>query len=701
MKSILLSVAAPLALAVPQLAAAAEAVGADSGADAEARRGTIVVTAARQEEVPSGATGLPISLVDTPQSVTVISRDYLDDFGLDEINDVLALVPGVTVERVESDRTYVTARGFEIKATKVDGLGIPNVWGIYNGQLDTALFESIEVVRGANGLLSGTGNPAGTINYLRKRPTGERRLYGEVSAGSWDRLRAEADVEIPLSQDGSWSVRVVGAAQTNGSYLRDYKQGRTAAQVIFDGEITDNLGVVFGYTRQDTHSDSPLWGALPLLYSDGTATDYPVSTSTSQEWAYWDTRDETAFGEIHWDFAPNWTFATTLTRRDRAEDSRLLYVYGTPDAETGLGLYGYPGGYYQTNKGWVADAEVNGKISAFGREHEITFGGQYVESNLRYLAYPVDYSDPAWGALPALPDWTGLEVAMPAFGTPYEASNIDYRIWRGYGAARIAVSDDLKLIGGFNFIDVRSVGSSFGVDYGRSEQAVSPYVGVTYQIAPQINLYASYSNVFEPQSEIGLDYQPLGSAKGHSLEGGIKGNFLGGKLFASLAGFSSRQTNLAEAADYVLPYGTLYRGITVRSTGIEAEIGGNLTDAITLQGGVSHLFSLENDTGETVRTYVPRTTATLSARWKVAPSVTLGGVVRWQDDIYYVASEGTIRQDAYATVQLFGRYDVTDQLAFTLNIGNATNQKYLQSLYWSQSYHAAPRSATASLQWRF
>lgn len=687
--------ACAIALAHPALAEeASEADASDSGA-------TIVVTGARLGEVPSGATTLPISIVDTPQSVTVIDRSYLDDFGFEEANDVLGLVTGVNVERAETDRTYFNSRGFDIKAMRVDGLGLPSIWGVFVGQIDTAVFDRIEVVRGANGLLTGTGNPSGTVNYLRKRPTGERRLFGELSGGSWNRLRAEADAEIPLTADGAWSVRVVGAAQTGDSYLRDYEQDRTVIQGILSSRLSDRLGLVLGYTRQDGHADSPLWGALPLLYTDGTPTDFPRGTSTSQDWSYWKAQDRTAFAELHWDMSDDWSFKTSLTRKDYDDTSRLFYVYGTPDPVTGLGLFGYPGGYDQTNDGWIADAELVGKISALGREHEITLGGQYVDSTMGYLAYPVDSSDPAWGPLPALPDWTGQEVAMPAFGTPYEAADVDYHIWRLYGAMRLALTDRLKLIGGFNYIDVRASGFSFGVDYARTEKAISPYVGATLEIAPEVNLYASYSDLFEPQHEIGLDRLPLGSAKGQSLEGGVKGNFLGGRLFGSLAFFSSRQSNIPEAAGFEPPFGTLYRGITVKSTGVELELGGRLTETLSLQGGIAHLFTLENDAGDAVRTYIPRTTANLSLRWKVFPRLTLGTAIRWQDDIFLATEIGTIRQGSYATVQLHGRYDVSDRLAVTVNVGNATDRKYLQSLYWDQSFYAPPRNVTAAIQWRF
>lgn len=673
--------------------------GAEDAADVE--RSTIVVSGTRTKADPSGATTLPISILDTPQSVTLIERDYLDDFGFDDANDVLRLVTGINVERAETDRTYYNARGFDIKSMKVDGLGLPNIWGVYAGQLDTAVFDRIEVVRGANGLLSGTGNPSGTVNYLRKRPTGERHLFAELTAGSWNRYRAELDVDLPLTANGDWAVRVVGAVQTNDSYLRDYKQQRTAVQAMLSGQLAERLKLAAGYTRQDTYADNPLWGALPLLFTDATQTDYPRTTSTSQDWTYWDTHDQTAFVELQWEFANHWSLKSSLTRKDYSEPSQLFYVYGTPDPATGYGLLGWPARYLQTNDGWIADAAITSQFDGWGHKHELTLGGQYATSNLSYLDYPVDPGDPAWGSLPPLPNWTGQEVPLPAFGSPFQASDVDYRIWRIYGAMRVALTDRLKVISGFNFIDVRSEGISFGTDYGRKESAVSPYFGITYALASEVNLYASYSDIFEPQNEMGLDLKPLGAAKGRSMEGGIKGSWLGGRLFGSIAAFSAKQDNIPQAADFVPPYGTLYRGISVKSAGLELELAGKLSERLSLQGGLAHLFHVKDDSGVEVRTFIPRTTANFSARWKALPNLTLGAAIRWQSAIYLTNWLGTIRQGAYATVQLNGKYDLNDRLALTVNVGNLTNRKHLQSLYWDQAFYAAPRNVTGALQWRF
>ena len=156
----------------PCLFAAAPAL-ADEAMDSAAAAPGIVVLGERDEDPPRSATKLPLEVIDTPQSVSVIGQDLIEDFGFDEINDALAVVPGINVEQVETDRTYYTARGFDISWLMVDGLATPNVYGPTSGALDTVFYQRVEVVRGANALLSGIGNPAGTINFVRRRPTGE------------------------------------------------------------------------------------------------------------------------------------------------------------------------------------------------------------------------------------------------------------------------------------------------------------------------------------------------------------------------------------------------------------------------------------------------------------------------------------------------------------------------------------------------
>ncbi len=653
-------------------------------------------------DVASGATGLPLAIVDTPQSVTIISRDVLDDFAFDEVNDVLRYVTGVNVEEVETDRTYYNARGFDIVDSMVDGVQIPNIWGPAIGSLDTVAWDSIEVVRGANGLLSGTGNPSGTINYRRRHSTGARRISGELTAGSWNRVRGEVDLDTPLTADGAWAIRIVGAAQSGDSYLRDYRSNRTAIQGVLDGQVTDKVRVSLGYTRQQSKARGVMWGALPLLDSEGNQFDWDFSTSTTQDWTYWNNTDQTAYGEVSWMFAPGWTARTHITRRVTDEPSRLFYVYGTPDADTGLGLFGNPGGYDSKARGWIWDNSLLGSFQLFGRSHNLSLGVQRTSARFNYLTSPIPLTDPAWGALPALQSgWNGTEVPFPAFGTPFESANISDKQWRVRGAADLELSNQLSVIVGANYVDVQTRGTTFGVSAARKESAVSPFVGATFAIIPGVNLYASYTDIFNPQKEIGTNLRPIGSAKGTSYEAGIKGETADKAMFGSIALFRARQANIAEAAGYDVALGqTLYTGIDVRSQGIEAEIGGRIAPGLSVQGGVTHL-SLEGANGAPARTYVPRTTANLLVRWEPVDKLQFGAAMRWQDDVYLTNALGTIRQSNYATLQLQAGYQINDNVSFNLNVANVTNHKHLTSLYWDQALNAPPRNVTGSLRMTF
>lgn len=668
-------------------------------ADADTR---ITVIGQKTEGVTSAATGLALAIVDTPQSVTVIDRRVLDDFAFDEVNDVLRYVTGVNVEEVETDRTYYNARGFDITEAMVDGVQLPNIWGPTIGSLDTVAWDSIEVVRGANGLLSGVGNPSGTINYRRRHPTGERRVSGELTAGSWNKVRGEFDLDTPLTADGSWAMRIVGAAQNGDSHLRDYRSSRTAIQGVVDGRLSDEVGVSFGYTRQQSKARGVMWGALPLLDSEGNQLDWDVSTSTTQDWTYWNATDQTAYGEVTWAFAPGWTARTHLTRRVHDEPSRLFYVYGTPDADTGLGLYGYPGGYESNARGWIWDNSLQGVYQLFGRDQKLTLGAQYTTGKFGYLSFPVPYTDAAWGALPSLASgWDGTEVPFPAFGAAVESANIRDKQWRLRGATDLELSDRLNVILGANYVDVKTTGYTFGVSAARAESAVSPFIGATFRIVPGINLYASYTDIFNPQKEMGTDLAPIGSAKGTSWEAGIKGETADKALFGSVALFRAEQSNLAEAAGYDVSLGqTLYNGINLRSQGVEAEIGGRVAPGLTVQGGVTHL-SLKGATDEPVRTYVPRTTANLLVRWEPVEQVQLGAAMRWQDDVSITNAFGTIRQGGYATLQLQAGYKLNENVSFNLNVANVTNHKHLTSLYWDQALYAAPRNVTGSVRMTF
>ena len=197
-------------LAALSTQAQAQAQTADSvaGGAKAAELEEILVVAQRARRVSTGATNLDLDIKETPQSITVVSQEQMEQFGVDSLNDTLRLATGIQVEEWETNRTQFLARGFEIKNTQIDGIGLPNNWGIVTGATDMFGYEKLEVIRGANGLLTGVGNSSGTLNLVRKRPTNDTQALVGVSFGSWDGKRVEADYSTPFTDEGTWAGHV-------------------------------------------------------------------------------------------------------------------------------------------------------------------------------------------------------------------------------------------------------------------------------------------------------------------------------------------------------------------------------------------------------------------------------------------------------------------------------------------------------------
>ncbi|MAR91753.1 MAG: TonB-dependent siderophore receptor [Pseudomonadota bacterium] len=672
----------------------------------------VTITAIREDRKSRGATGLDLSLWETPQSLTIVDSDTIHDFGLTDINSLLQLTTGVNVDATETDRTYYNARGFDITSMHVDSIGIP-FGNLIVGALDTAIYEKVEIIRGSNGLITGLGNPSGTINYVRKRPTNQRQGSIELSGGRWDFRRLEADVSTPLTDSGNWAARAVVAYQEKDSWLDHYRNDRQIGYLVVDGQLTDSLTLAVGYTHQDNNSDGVTWGAVPVLYSNGEQAHFDVSTSIAMDWTYWDTQTDEAFVELGWQINNHWRLTSTVMHTDYEEYSELFYVYTNTgfDQATGLGLESNPGKYDVEREDLILDANLNGRFRIWGREHQLQLGVSAANSDSVSFAHPAPAD--SFIAMPPFPGWSGNEVPRPAWQPAYRSAHEDIDLNRVYGSLLLAATDHLNLVLGLNKVDYNNDGESYGVSTDSDEDGTSPYIGFTWEVMQGLNTYASYSDIYQPQYVLGEDLQSLGSAEGESYEVGVKKSFSSGAL-VSLALFRTEQSNLQEFVAYDDGDGVddtdfsddfdyaLYRGINVESEGVEVEVAGNLTDVLQLQAGITHL-TLEDETGEEARTFIPRNTVKLLLSWNpvAMPKLALGASGRWQDETYYGPAGARITQEDYAVIGGFARYAVTPDLSVRLNLDNLTDEKYFSSVKYEQAYYAAPRNARLSVAWSF
>lgn len=652
----------------------------------------------------SAATRLDLTPRQTPQSISSVNRAQIEDFQLNSINDALKFTPGISVEEIETDRTYYTARGFDITNFQYDGVGIPFSSGGQEGAVDLAPFERVEVLRGANGLMSGTGNPSATVNFVRKRPTSAPQARVDLTAGSWDKRRIEADVSGALTDSGNIRGRAVYAHEKKNSYLDRYSREKHVFHGVVEADLRDDTLLSVGYTLDKSAANSPLWGALPLFDSAGNPTRLSRSTSTAADWSWWDNQEQRIFSELTHTFANGWQAKGSVTHVKKKSDSELFYVFGTPDAATGQGLFGYPSQYSGDIRQWIGDISLGGPFSLAGREHELVLGANWYKSEVDELSLyipgnfvPVPTDDIYNGNFPKPGGWDRSD------GGSYEDKQQSF-----YSAARFSLTDDLTFIAGARAVELKTEGFSYGQERKRKDDTVLPYAGLVYDLSDQYSLYASYTEIFNPQKEEGADLRRLDPIMGDNYELGIKGELLDGKLNVSAAVFRTKQSNVAESIGFDAGSGKqIYDGVDYLSEGYELEVSGEVLPGLQVMGGYTFV-DIQNADHSHGRTYAPKHMLRASTVYRIAqlPQLKVGANLSWQDDIYRPVtlangSTARIEQDDYALIGLMASYDIDPNWSVSANLNNLTNEKYISSLYWEQGFYGAPRNLSATLSWKY
>lgn len=658
----------------------------------------------------SGASRLDLSIIDIPQSVSVITAAQMEDFHIDNLNAALDTATGVNVQRIETDRTYYTARGFDITNFQIDGIGLPILNGNYHASEDTAIYERIEVVRGANGLMTGVGNPSATVNFIRKRATQKDELSLMGSIGSWNNHRVQLDANKVMGD--SLNGRIVAVKQNQDSYLDRYSKDKTVLYTSLVASISDNTSLLFSHSNLSESATGNNWGANPLFYTDGSATNYSVGTNTSADWSNWGVERNESVLELHHTFNRNWSIKASYTYRKTDEDSELFYVYGTPDSVTELGLLGYASEYDLDDKQTSLDLYVNGNFKAFGREHQVVFGIN--DSNLEYVDVSLyDFTTGnGFPVMPPLPQWTG-DTPKPTFADGETGSDVEFSQRSLYASGRFNVADGLHVMVGARTNDYKVVGTSYSVPRDRDDQVVVPYAGLVYDITENLMGYGSYTETFQSQYELDINNKQLDPITGKSQELGVKYSMFDGLLISSVAYFDIKQENIAVLDGRTVdlpPVEQRYIGVDgISSNGFELEVSGQIGDSSQISFGFTD-FSISGD--ETVKNYTPSSMLKLAAthQFSSVPKLTIGTNIRWQNAIsrsqgivadgFSNAGEEIIsKQDSYALIGLMARYQWSDSVQIALNANNVTNEKYLNSLYWAQGYYGAPRNYTLSVTW--
>lgn len=661
----------------------------------------------------SAGTRFDLAPREIPQSVSIISHQRIEDQKLDDIIDVLANTTGVTSTQSDSERTEFYARGFYIDAYQFDGLPTQMVqnWSYGDSGLDLALYDRVEVVRGATGLLSGAGNPSASVNLIRKHAD-SAELTGSVSVnvGSWGRTRTTVDVGSALNASGSVRGRVIGSYLDTDGQMDRYNQRKTLGYAVIDADLTPGTQLSVGYDYQQKRANGATWGGFPMLYSDGSRTGYDGSFNASPEWTYWDTTSKRAFATLQHAFSNGWKFKVGATHDETRADDKLFYpayndwTTGASnfDRTTGAGISPSAGLYNTERKITGVDGYVDGPFQLFGREHQLMAGLSYNRREYaNYGDYQVGGPGQPWDPFASYLNWTG-KIGEPNWNPLALASEGTITQKAGYAAARLSLADPLKLIIGARYTDWKSEGE--GAD--RAHKVTTPYAGLVFDINGTYSTYASYTEIFQPQTLKDRNGGYLDPVDGKSYEVGVKSAWFDNRLNASLAVFRIEQDNVGQATGepvqgsqnefaYRAARGTVSRGF-------EFDLNGELAPGWNATFGASR-YVAKDINGADINTNLPQTALKLFTSYtpQSLQALTVGGGANWQNRIYYpVPAYGRIEQSGYALVSAFVRYRISPEFSVQANLNNLLDKKYLSQINGYGAYGDG-RNGSLTFTWAF
>lgn len=690
----------------------------DDSSTAKKKATTLDAVNVKGQQVPSytvdqssAATRLPLTLQDTPQSISVITSQRMTDQDLTNVRAVLDNTTGVQSTAYDTERVIFWSRGFLIENMAYDGVPVASGLNAQSadGTLDTSIYDRIEVIRGATGLLSGAGNPSAMINFVRKHADSQTPQADlTLSYGSWNTKRVTADGSTPLNASGTVRARLVATHEDGDSYLDRYHNWKNVFYGVINADLGENTVLSVGYDYQKTKPTGVTWGSFPAFYDDGTLIHWPRSFSSAADWTYWNNTTQTAFVQLKHNFDNGWQLHAEVSHRQTDADSALFYVYGFPNRETGEGITPYAYKSFQRGRQNMADLYATGPFQAFGREHELVVGINGSDYSNDYFDYPNgDLPDPG-----NFLQWTG-KYPYPSFASSSEfVSDTRIRQQGAYAAARLSLADPLKLIVGARYSSWKNDtdDATAGI-YHESKNKTLPYAGLIYDITSNYSAFASYTKIFDPQTNRYQDGSYIDPMVGSSREIGIKGRHFDGALNTSLTLFDTRMSNVAEA----IPGGYLPDGITqaytsfngTQSRGYELEASGKFSDRWNGTIGWSH-FNIKAPGEGAIHTALPRVLVRAFTTYDLGGSLsglTVGGGVNWQDASHAPVDgpNGTqyVNQSSVLLLGAMARYTFNDHASLQVNGDNLLNRKYYVLDDYSNLYNAPPANFMVSFNYKF
>ena len=688
------SIAAAAAFA-PAMAAAQEAP--ENEGDA------IVVSGIRfLNENTSGTTGLPVPIEKVPQSISLVSEDFLDATDARSLGDVAQYTPGALFDgNPGGTSSIVKLRGFAA-GNAIDGLNV----GALDFEPDFATLERLEIVKGPTSVVYGAANPGGIINQVTKGADANTPSHIELLGGSWDRWRIEGQFAGALNAAGTVHVIGVAVHEEGGSFMQRVDSAKTVLYAGIDADLTPELTAYLhgGYERYRRTS----FDGIPTL-PDGSPA--PVGRSFFIGSGDFDLVTPVARVNGGLDWEASSALSVSL---------RVNYLRSNTTGESGFGFDLQPNGdfFIAINKITKSVTQAfSAGLSSVYKLDDLGLTDSFVTVAANYQSYDTNQA----GTIPGTPQgdvaniFDGVDAIEALFNTRTYPGIFDYSLNRRLRyftlstQASLKIAEPLTLLGGLSWAkpDVsKQSGTRPWEDFSGDSQT-SLRLAATLEPVRGLNFYASYSESFQPQLFIDAVGDVLSPLSGEQYEVGVKYVSPDRRLLLTGALFDARQANQArydQTIDLIDRYAPVGK---VRHRGLELQAVGEIAKGWQVNAGLAILdptIRRDDDLtliGKTI-TFLPKNSASIYTSYEFG-SAFVGGGVRYVGSVKTDIDRATRDLSSYTLVDASAGYDF-GRFRAQINVKNLFDKHYFVNNYQTLFYGnvvGEPRSVTVSLRANF
>ncbi|MBF8793321.1 TonB-dependent siderophore receptor [Pseudomonas monteilii] len=697
----LINAVAPFALAEPAAPLELQAVNIDAASELERADGPVIGYRATRS---ASATRTDTALHETPQSVSVVPKDVLEDTAATRLQDGLDYAGGVGRANNFGGQglTTFTVRGFTTGEFYRNGFPINRG---YPNAPDANTVERLEVLRGPATSLYGRGDPGGTFNAVSKQPLAEPKVTLGSQFDDQGMHRATLDATGPLSDDGRLAYRLNLLGEGGETFRDDVETERYDVAPVLSWQVNDTTRIVFegdfmrnnhpldrGLTRLPTQRgtasrDTNIWekGTDNLLHNDNNMAQLRFEHQLNDDW--------TLGGGMQW---------LDGTLKGNAVEANKVQADGhTLGRNFNYRKLEWTDRDYQLN--------LTGHFDTAGFAHTLLTGIEYedydYQSIIRRSAggetdYPIDIFDPVLGQ------------PRPALTRTTTNDKENLKTWAAFIQDQVALTERLKVLAGLRFERFEHQYDNYlpgAADWTAADNAVTPRLGVIYDLTDTVAVYANTARSFKPNSGASRQGQGFDPEKGKSYELGVKWEALDRQLSVDAAIYHIVKENVL-ANDPQDPTGT-YKVAAgeVRSRGLDITVAGNITPEWRMIGGYAYVDAeVTKDTSlpdGTRLANIPRNSFSLLNTYEfqdgLAKGLGLGMGVKYIDDRAGQTAATTYTMQQYTVVDLLAFYQVNEHVRLNLDLKNLFNKEYDEGAFNNYVYPGAPRTVQAGVSYTF